>query len=71
MKTYSDQIRIFGYELADETIKKEKDKNWISNLDRFKIASSISKIYDIDLIQVTDDLDKSIKLNLKKIKIRG
>lgn len=71
MKTYTDQIKVFGYELADDVIKKEKDKNWVSNLDRFKIASSISKIYDIDLRQVSDDLDDSIKLNLKKLKIRG
>lgn len=71
MKTYLDQIRIFGYELADETTKKEKDKNWKSDLNKSKIANSISKIYDIDLIQVSDDLDKSIKLNLIKIKNRG
>ena len=70
MKTYTDQIKIFGYELADDIIKKEKDKNWVSNMDRFKIASSLSKIYDIDLRRATDDLDNSIQLNLKRIRIR-
>jgi hypothetical protein len=66
MRPYEKQIEIFGYEIADEIIRKENDKEWKGSLDRFKIAQSISKIYERDLRNVSDDLDDSIKKGLKR-----
>lgn len=66
MRTYEKQIEIFGYEIADEVTKRENDKNFQFSLDRFKIAQSISKIYERDLRQVSEDLDDQIKKSLKR-----
>lgn len=66
MRTYEKQIEIFGYEIADEVMKRDKDKNFQFSLDRFKIAQSISKIYEKDLREVSDDLDDEIKKSMKK-----
>jgi len=69
MKTYEKQIEIFGYEIADEVVKRENDKNYQFSLDRFKISQSISKIYEKDLREVSDDLDDQIKKSLKRRKL--
>lgn len=69
MKTYEKQIEIFGYEIADEVVKRDNDKNYQFSLDRFKIAQSISKIYERDLRQILDDLDDEIKKSLKRRKL--
>lgn len=69
MRTYEKQIEIFGYEIADEVVKRENDKNYQFSLDRFKISQSISKIYEKDLRQVSDDLDDQIKKSLKRRKL--
>jgi hypothetical protein len=65
-KVYEKQISEFGREIADETIKKEKDSTYKISLDRFSIASSISSIHNVELRTVTEDLDNSI---LKEIRI--
>jgi hypothetical protein len=69
MRTYEKQIEIFGYEIADEVVKRENDKNYQFSLDRFKISQSISKIYEKDLREVSDDLDDQIKKSLKRRKL--
>lgn len=68
MRPYQKQIELFGYEIADEIIKKEGDKSFQSSLDRYKITQSIAKIYEKELRDVSDDLDDQIKKSIRKIK---
>jgi len=70
-KVYEKQISEFGREIADETIRKEKDNTYKNSLDRFSIARSISNIYDVELRTVTEDLDNSILKEIKRMKNLG
>ena len=70
-KAYEKQISEFGKEIADETIRREKDNTYKASLDRFSIARSISNIYDVELRTVTEDLDNSITREVKRMKNFG
>lgn len=65
MKTYEKQILEFGREIADEILKKEKDPSYTAILDRYSVTKSLSTIYDEDLRKTTEDLEDSIKRELR------
>ena len=66
MKTYEKQILEFGKEIADEILIKEKNPSYTISLDKHSISRSISTIYDEDLRKTTEDLEDSIKKELKR-----
>lgn len=70
MKTYQNQIELFGHEMADDIIKREKNPDWESPLKKMDVCSSISKIYDVDYRTVIEDMDKQINKSLKTLRIR-
>lgn len=70
MKTYENQINEFGKEIADEIIRKEQDFSYQVMLDKTSIARSISNIYNQKLEKTIDDLDKSIRVELRKRSMR-
>lgn len=63
--TYQEQIDRFAVELADESIQRKKDPKYKESFTDFSIASSISKIYDVEYGKVLSDLGtkKNIILN--------
>jgi hypothetical protein len=70
MKTYQNQIELFGHEMADDIIKREKNPDWESPLKEMDICSSLSKIYDVDYRTVIDDMDKQINRSLRNLRIK-
>lgn len=68
MKSYEKKIEELGKEIADEIINKEKDPKWEIILDQNKVARSLSNIYDKGLKRTYEDLDKSVRKNLAKMK---
>jgi hypothetical protein len=70
MKTYQNQIELFGHEMADDIIKREKNPDWESPLKKMDICSSLSKIYDVDYRTVIDDMDKQINRSLRSLRIK-
>jgi hypothetical protein len=66
MKTYEKQILEFGKEISDEILIKEKNPSYTISLDKYSISKSISTIYDEDLRKTTEDLEDSIKKELKR-----
>jgi len=69
MRSYESQVDRFGMELADDIIMRETYPNWDSPLRKNDITSSISRIYDMDLRKVVEDLEDSIKKNVKNLRI--
>lgn len=68
MRSYEKQLEEFGYEIADEILKKENDPKWEITLDQIKIARSLSTIYDKELRKATEDLDYAIRKSLNKMR---
>jgi hypothetical protein len=68
MKSYEKQLEEFGYEIADEIVKKEKDSKYEACLDQYRIARSLSSIHDHGLRKTTEDLDKAINRALYKMR---
>jgi hypothetical protein len=66
MKNYEKQILEFGKEIADEILRKEKDPSYTASLDKHSISRSIATIYDEDLRKTTEDLEDSIKKELRR-----
>jgi hypothetical protein len=66
MKTYEKQILEFGKEISDEILIKEKNPSYTISLDKYSISKSISTIYGEDLRKTTEDLEDSIKKELKR-----
>ena len=71
MKTYQNQIELFGHEMADDILKREKNPDWESPLKKADICSSISKIYDVDFRTVADDIDKQITRSIKSLRAKS
>jgi hypothetical protein len=70
MKTYQNQIELFGHELADDIIKREKNPDWESPLKKMDVCSSLSKIYDVDYRTVIEDMDKQINRSLRSLRVK-
>ena len=70
MKTYQNQIELFGHEIADDIIKREKNPDWESPLKKMDICSSLSKIYDVDYRTVIEDMDKQINKSLRSLRVK-
>lgn len=68
MKNYEKQISEFGKEIADEILRREKDPSYQVSLDKHSISRSISIIYDEDLRKTTEDLEDSIKKELRRMR---
>jgi len=68
MKAYEKKIEELGKEIADEILHKEKDPKWEIILDQNKVARSLSTIYDKGLRTTSEDLDKSIRKNLLRMR---
>lgn len=69
MKSYEKHLEELGHEIADEILKKELDPKWEIVLEPNKVARSLSNIYDKDIKTVSEDLDRTIRKSI--IKIRG
>ena len=67
MRAYRKQIEEFGKEIATDIVRKETNESW-SVMDRFATADSIARIYNEDIIKVTEDLEDEIKRNVREIK---
>jgi hypothetical protein len=67
MKNYEKHIEEFGKEIADEAVKKMRDPKFKPYLEKLNIATSISRIYSVEIMMVMEDLDKSISKNIKRI----
>ena len=67
MKNYEKQIEEFGKEIADEVVKKMSDPKFTPYLERYKVASSIARIHDVEIMVAMEDLEKSISRNVKRI----
>lgn len=67
MRSYEQSIREFGYEIADDLIRKRDNIEWSMTFDRIKVAESLSSIYKRDIRSTIDDLENSIKRSTKKI----
>ncbi len=68
MKSYEKQLEEFGYEIADEIIKKERDHRYEPCLEQHRIARSLSSIHDHGLRKTTEDLDKAVNKALYKMR---
>lgn len=70
MKTYDKHIEELSYEIADDILRKEKDPNWEITFHQYDVAKSLSSIYYREFESVSEDLDNSVRNNLKKIRSR-
>ena len=69
MKPYEQIIQEFGYEIADDSIKKEQDHTYVVMINREKVTNSLIKIYNHkDPRQIVNDLADSIKKEAKTIR---
>jgi len=67
MKNYEKHIEDWGKELADEVVKKMRNPKFTPFLEKLKIAQSLSTIHDTSVMEVMEDLEKSISREVKRI----
>jgi hypothetical protein len=67
MKNYEKQIEEFGKEIADEVVQKMRDPKFTPYLERYKVATSISRIHDVEIMVAMEDLEKSISKHIKRM----
>ena len=68
MKAYEKKVEELGKEIAEEIINKENDPKWEIILDQNSVARSLSNIYDKGLRTTSEDLDKSVRKNLFRMR---
>jgi hypothetical protein len=61
MESYKKYLEKIAEEIVSETKTKKEYPNYEPVLDRYLISESVSKIYGMDLMKVTVDLDDEIK----------
>ena len=61
MESYKKYLEKIAEEIVSETKTKKEYPNSEPVLDRYLISESVSKIYGMDLMKVTVDLDDEIK----------
>jgi len=66
MENYKKYIEKIAEEISSEEKTKKEYPSYEPVLDRYLIAESVSRIYDMDLMKVTVDLDDEIRKASKR-----
>lgn len=61
MRNYQQAIDQFGHEIADDSVRKERNPEWDVTFHKSNVAKSLSILYSKSIMTVTRDLEKVIK----------
>lgn len=66
MESYKKYLEKIAEEIVSEIETKKKYPTYETVLDRYSISESVSRVYDMDLMKVTVDLEDEIKKATRK-----